>query len=241
MSLKDKRIVIIGGSSGIGMAVADGALKEGARVTVSSSKQATVDKGLARLKGAEGIVADVKDEAQLEKLFARIGSFDHLVYTAGDWSGPRRGPLESIDIKESQSVFAVRFWGALAAVKQAKKHLAANGSITLTDGMIAHRPSKGSVVSTGMAGAVEHMTRALAVELAPIRVNAVCPGAIRTEVWNILLPEAQREGAMRQMGERVPLKRIGEPEEVAEAYLYLMRGGYTTGQVLYVDGGQSVV
>ena len=241
MSLKDKRIVIIGGSSGIGMAVAEGALKEGARVTVSSSKQATVDKGLSHLKGAEGIVADVKDEAQLEKLFARVGAFDHLVYTAGDWGGPRRGALESIDIKEAQSVFAVRFWGALAAVKQAKKHLAANGSVTLTDGMIAHRPSKGSVVSTGMAGAVEHMTRALAVELAPIRVNAVCPGAIRTEVWNILLPEAQREGAMRQMGERVPLKRIGEPGEVAEAYLYLMRGGFTTGQVLSVDGGQSVV
>lgn len=241
MSLKDKRIVIIGGSSGIGLAVAQGALREGARVTVSSSRQETVDKGLSKLKGAEGMVADVKDEAQLATLFSRVGTFDHLVYTAGDWGGPRRGALETIDIKESEAVFAVRFWGALAAVKQAKKHLAANGSITLTDGMIAHRPTKGSFVSTGMAGAVEHMTRGLAFELAPIRVNAVCPGAIRTEIWNTLVPEAQRESAIKQMGDRVPLKRIGEPEEVAEAYLYLMRGGYTTGQVLYVDGGQSVV
>ena len=240
MSLKDKRIVIIGGSSGIGLAVAEGALREGARVTVSSSQQATVDKGLSKLKGAEGAVADVKDEDQLAKLFARVGNFDHLVYTAGDWGGPRRGPLESIDLKEAAAIFTVRFWGALAAVKQAKKHLAANGSITLTDGMIAHRPTKGSVVATGMAGGIEHMTRALAVELAPLRVNAVCPGAIRTEIWNAI-PEAQREERIREMGARVPLKRIGEPDEVAQAYLYLMRGGYTTGQVLYVDGGQSVV
>src|SRR5215472_2931986 len=180
MSLEDKRIVIIGGSSGIGLAVAEGALREGARVTVSSSQQATVDKGLSKLKGAEGVVADVKDEEQLAKLFAQVGNFDHLVYTAGDWGGPRRGPLESIDLKQAAAIFTVRFWGALAAVKQAKKHLAANGSITLTDGMIAHRPTKGSVVATGMAGGIEHMTRALAVELAPLRVNAVCPGAIRT-------------------------------------------------------------
>ncbi len=240
MSLKDKRIVIVGGSSGIGLAVAEGALKEGARVTVSSSRKETVDKGLARLKGADGIVADVKDEAQLEALFARVGPFDHLVFTAGDWGGPRRGALEATDLKEAAAIFTVRFWGALAAVKQAKKHLSASGSITLTDGMIAHRPSKGSVVATAMAGGVEHMTRALAVELAPIRVNAVCPGAIRTEIWNAI-PEAQREERIREMGARVPLKRIGEPDEVAQAYLYLMRGGYTTGQVLYVDGGQSVV
>ena len=240
MSLKDKRIVVIGGSSGIGLAVAEGALREGAQVTVSSSQQATVDKGLARLKGAEGAVADVKDEEQLAKLFARVGNFDHLVYTAGDWGGPRRGPLESLDLKEASAIFTVRFWGALAAVKQAKKHLAPNGSITLTDGMIAHRPTKGSVVATGMAGGIEHMTRALAVELAPLRVNAVCPGAIHTEIWNAI-PEAQRADRLREMGQRVPLKRIGEPGEVAEAYLYLMRAGYTTGQVLYVDGGQSVV
>ena len=91
-----------------------------------------------------------------------------------------------------------------------------------------------------MAGAVEHMTRALAVELAPIRVNAVCPGLIRTDVWNSIPGETRAE-RFRSMTERLPISRIGEPDEVAEAYLYLLRGGYTTGQVLYVDGGQSVV
>ena len=134
----------------------------------------------------------------------------------------------------------MRFWGALAVVKRAQKSMAPLGSITLTDGMIAHRPSKGSAVSTAMAGAVEHLTRGLAVELAPIRVNAVCPGPIRTAVWDSI-PEDRRAEQFERMTKRLPLARIGEPNEVAEAYLYLMRGGYTTGQVLHVDGGGSVV
>ncbi len=91
-----------------------------------------------------------------------------------------------------------------------------------------------------MAGAVEHLVHALAVELAPIRVNGVCPGGVRTDVWNAI-PAEQREDRFRKMSERLLIRRIGEPDEVAEAYLYLMRGGYTTGQVLRVDGGQTVV
>lgn len=241
MSLKDKRIVIIGGTSGIGLAVAEAAAREGAVVTVASSRQATVDTALARLpRGTAGQAVDVKDEGQLAGFFGRVGPFVHLVFTAGDWGGMGGGPLEQLDLARAAGIFAVRFWGALAAVKQAQKFLEPGGSVTLTDGMIAHRPRKGSSVSTGMAGAVEHLTRALAVELAPVRVNAVCPGAIRTEVWNSI-PEEQRDERFRRMTDRLPIRRIGEPGEVAEAYLYLMRGGYTTGQVLYVDGGQSVV
>jgi len=134
----------------------------------------------------------------------------------------------------------VRFWGALTAIKHATPRMPANGSITLTNGMIAHRPRKGTPISTAMAGALEHLTRGLAVDLAPIRVNAVCPAAIRTDVWNSI-PEADREPRFAEMTRRQPVARIGEPDEVAEAYLYLMRGGYTTGQVLLVDGGTSVV
>ena len=91
-----------------------------------------------------------------------------------------------------------------------------------------------------MAGSIEHLVRGLAVDLAPIRVNGVCPALIRTDVWNSI-PEAGREERFKKMTERQPLPRIGEPEEVAEAYLYLMKGGYTTGQVLRVDGGATSV
>ena len=108
-----------------------------------------------------------------------------------------------------------------------------------TDGMVAHKPTKGSFVSTAMAGATEHLTRALAVELAPLRVNAVCPGLIRTGVWDSI-PEDRRETQLAEMTKTQLVPRVGTPAEAAQAYLYLMRGGYTTGQVLYVEGGTAL-
>jgi NAD(P)-dependent dehydrogenase (short-subunit alcohol dehydrogenase family) len=240
MSLRSTRIVIVGGTSGIGFAVAEGALKEQARVVVASSNPAKVDAAVKRLPdGASGVTFDVTSESAIEAAFAQLGKFDHLVFTAGDWKA-RRGPLAELDLEAARWNFAVRFWGALAVVKQAQKSIAPGGSITLTDGMVAHRPSKGSAVATAMAGAVEHLTRGLAVDLAPIRVNAVCPGLIRTEVWDSI-PEDRRAEQFERMTKRQPLPRVGEPGEAAEAYLYLIRGGYTTGQVLHVDGGLSVI
>jgi NAD(P)-dependent dehydrogenase (short-subunit alcohol dehydrogenase family) len=240
MSLRQKRVVVIGGTSGIGLAVAQGAMADGASVVVGSSSADKTIAAQAKLPGAEAYAVDVKDEDSVARFFERAGVFDHLVFTAGDWDRSAGGPIESLDLARATSLFAVRFWGAVAAVKHARKHIRDGGSITLTDGMIAQRPRKGASISTAMAGAVEHLARSLAVELAPIRVNAVCPGAIHTEIWDAI-PAEQREERFRRMTERLPVPRIGEPGEVAEAYLYLMRGGYTTGQVLYVDGGQSVV
>ncbi|MCB1692290.1 MAG: SDR family oxidoreductase [Pseudomonadales bacterium] len=239
MKLSDRHVVVIGGTSGIGLAVAEGALAEGARVTVASSRRETVDAGLASLSGASGDVIDVKDDRSVQAFFERVGSLDHLVFTAGDWGGPRNNTLGAVDLDAAQALFSVRFWGALRAVKHASSRIAPDGSVTLTDGMIAHNPSPGSFVSTAMAGAIEHLTRALAVELKPVRVNAVCPGLILTDVWNSI-PEEKRAERLARMTAHLPLARVGKPDEAAEAYLYLMRGGYTTGQVLLVDGGSSV-
>ena len=241
MSFRAKRAVIIGGTSGIGFAVAEALLNEHAEVLVVSSKKERVEAAVKRLaNGARGFAVDVRNEEEISQFFSRLGAFDHLVYTAGDWGAMAGGSVADIDIAKAGAVFAIRFWGALTAIKHAHKSIAPNGSITLTDGMIAHRPRKGAALSTAMAGAIEHLTRGLAVDLAPVRVNAVCPGGVRTEVWNSI-PEEKREERFRRMTERLPISRIGEPEEIAQAYLYLMRGGYTTGQVLYVDGGMSVV
>jgi NAD(P)-dependent dehydrogenase (short-subunit alcohol dehydrogenase family) len=241
MSLQNKLVVIVGGTSGIGFAVARAAMRENASVVVASSNQANVDAAVGRLSGStRGLVVDVTSERSVESAFATLGPFDHLVFTAGDWGPARRVALAEIDLELARTVFAVRFWGALSVVKYARPHLAPDGSITLTDGMIAHRPSKDSAVSTAMAGAVEHLTRALAVELAPIRVNAVCPGLIRTEVWNRIAGD-KREEQFQKLTQRQPLPRIGEPEEAAEAYVHLMRASYTTGQILHVDGGSSIV
>jgi NAD(P)-dependent dehydrogenase (short-subunit alcohol dehydrogenase family) len=241
-TLQSQRVVVIGGSSGIGFAVAQGALREGAKVVVGSSGAAKVDAAVARLgAGASGSTVDVRDETSVAAFFERTGAFDHLVFTAGDWGAIRGAPpIAQLDLTAAHAVFTVRFWGALAAVKHAQGRISARGSITLTDGVVAHRPRKGAALNTAMAGAVEHLTRSLAVDLAPVRVNAVCPGLVLTEVWNSI-PEAQRAEQLRKMTERLPVPRAGDPDEVAQAYLYLMRGGYSTGQVLVVDGGMTLI
>ena len=241
MTLKDQHVVVVGGSSGIGFAVAAGAAAEGARVTIASSSPAKVEAAAARLGNAgAGFTVNVTDKADVERAFSGLGSIDHLVFTAGDWGGPRRGALKDLDLDVAPSLFAVRFWGATAVVKAALPKLAPEGSITLTNGMIAHRPRPGSAVSSAMAGAVEHLARGLAVELAPIRVNCVCPGLIRTEVWDSI-PADTREERLKEMTKTQPIPRVGAAEEAAQAYLFLMTCGYATGQVLKVDGGFGIV
>lgn len=237
MSLDGQCVVVIGGASGIGFAVAAAARDDGARVVIASSQEANVQAALERLGGgATGFAVDVNDEASIAGFFERLGPFDHLAFTAGDWGGSMFAPARDLDLATAQAAFAVRFWGALAVVKHGCRTIAQGGSITLTGGMLAHRPMKGAPVSTAVVGAIEHLTRGLAVDLAPVRVNAVCPGIVLTERTK-LLPE----DLLRTFTARLPLPRGADPAEAAEAYLYLMRGGYTTGQVLMVDGGGSVV
>lgn len=239
-SLAGKRIVLFGGTSGIGFAVAQRAAAEGAQVILASSRGDKVEDATARLEGATGIVVDVKDEQAVATALDRLETFDHVVFTAGDWDGPRRTLLSELDMKDAQRLFSVRFWGLTNVVKHAVKRMPPDGSIVATNGLIAHRPLKGAAMSAAMAGAVESLTRGLAVEVAPIRVNCVCPGAVRTWVWESV-PEHKREPHFVQLIARQPLPRAGEPFEVAEAYLYFMRCGYVTGQVLHLDGGATLV
>jgi NAD(P)-dependent dehydrogenase (short-subunit alcohol dehydrogenase family) len=239
MGLKDARVLVIGGGSGIGYAVAEGAAAEGAEVTIATSSADRSKAAAERLgQGAVGKPLDVTDEAAMEAFFATSGPLDHIVFTAGDWGARRRGPqtLADLDLKEAADVFKVRFWGALAVAKHGAKILRPGGSLTLTNGTVAHRPQKGTPVSTAMAGSLEHLTRALAVDLAPLRVNIVCPGLIRTGVWGDLLGDKQDE-MLAAMSRRQMVPRPGEPAEAAEAYLFLMKSGFTTGQVIKVEGG----
>lgn len=236
-SLEGKSVVVIGGASGIGYAVAEAARDAGARVVIASSQEAHVQAAAARLGGgATGFAVDVKDEANVAAFFERVGPFDHLAFTAGDWGGSMFAPARDLDLAAIKDGLAVRFWGALAVVKYGCRTIAQDGSITLTGGMLAHRPSKGAPVVTAVAGAIEFLTLGLAVDLAPVRVNAVCPGMVLTERTKTMPQEG-----LQAFTARLPLPRGCEPSEAAEAYLYLMRGGYTTGQVLRVDGGGSAV
>jgi len=238
MDLEGQRVLVIGGSSGIGFAVARAARDAGAHVTIASSNAVRVREAIVRLGGGEGLGLDVTDEGAVAAFFAASGPIDHIVFTAADWAQVDHKPFAEIDLAAEATLFGVRFWGALAVAKHGAKCLNPGGSITLTNGMAAHRPQKGLAVATAMAGAVEHLVMGLAVELAPVRVNGICPGAIRTEAWDELPAPFRQFQEDRLAGQLIP--RVGKLQEAAEAYLYLMRGTYTTGQTLRVEGGWSL-
>jgi NAD(P)-dependent dehydrogenase (short-subunit alcohol dehydrogenase family) len=239
MTLKDKRIVILGGTSGLGFATAEAAAREGASVVVVSGTQDRVSRALAALPaGSEGHVADLTNEEQVSSLFDRIGAFDHLVYTAGDWL--LLGDFASTSLTDARRAFEVRFWGAVTAAKYGSPHIRPGGSIVLTTGIASARPFKGWVVPASILGSMEALTRALAVELAPIRVNIVSPGVVKTAMWD-KLPDDARESLYGDVGAKLLVGRVGEASEVAETYLYLMRQSFSTGQVVVVDGGGVLV
>jgi len=238
-ALKDKGVVVLGGASGIGLATALEAAARGAVVTVTSRSSERVAHAVRRVGGsARGEVVNLENEDETKALFGRIGAFDHLVYTAGD--ALLVSPVAQLDLAAVRRAFEVRVFGALGAVKHAAARIRPGGSIVLTHGIAGARPSAGWAVGAAVCGAMDALTRALAVELAPVRVNAVSPGFVRTPLWNPI-PEQQREALFREAGGKLLTKRVGEAAEIAEAYCYLMENTFTTGQTLVVDGGGVLV
>jgi NAD(P)-dependent dehydrogenase (short-subunit alcohol dehydrogenase family) len=234
--LDGKRVVVIGGASGVGFAVAEAALADGAEVVLGSSQTPRVEAAAQRLgRGARGLTVDVRDEGSVAALFDAVGVFDHLVFTAGDW-GHMFGATRDLDIEASKARLEVRFWGAARVAKYAVRQIAKEGSITLTGGMLAHRPMPGMPLTVASAHTTEGLAMGLARDLAPIRVNAVCLGLILSEQV-----AAMGEAMIKMYTQNLLLPRAGSCEEAAEAYLYLMRATYVTGQVVRVDGGGSLV
>ncbi len=237
--LHNKRVVILGGSSGIGLAVAEQTASQGAKVVIASSNAERVEKAIESLGGnAQGHTLDLSDEQAVETLFAKLGAFDHLVFTAGD--SLHLHELAATDLKQARRAFELRYWAVLAAVKYGSKNIRKGGSAVLTTGVAGQRPQKGWVIAASVCGTIEALTRALALELAPIRVNAVSPGVVRTNLWQSMTVE-EREHLYETVGNSLPVGRVGEPRDIAQAYLFLMQEGFCTGQTLVVDGGTVLV
>jgi NAD(P)-dependent dehydrogenase (short-subunit alcohol dehydrogenase family) len=235
MDLHQQRVIVLGGTSGIGFATAKAAACRGAQVTVVSRRPASVDRALADLPpGTHGRAADLTDPGQVGRLFDDLGSIDHLVFTAGEPLALMS--LDTLDLDKARDFFTLRYFSVLSAVHAAIPHLRPGGSITLTTGIAAHRPGPGWAVAASICGAVESLTRALAVELAPIRVNAVSPGVVRSPLW-ASMTEASREQLYRDTAAAIPAGRVGEVDDIAQAYLFCLTQPFATGSILTVDGG----
>jgi len=237
--LNGKKVVVIGASSGIGLATAKAAAQEGAEVLIASGNTQRIIEALKQLPAtASSYTLDAGNEEAVKAFFNTIGCFDHLVYTAGE--NISLNNLNETDLTIARQFFTVRFWGALAAVKYAAPFINKGGSISLMSGIASTRPGKGWGIASAICGAMEGFVRAMAVELAPIRVNCVVPGVVKTNLWNGI-PEADRLSFYDATANKLPVQRVGEAEDIAQAYLYLIRQRYGTGQALVADGGALLV
>lgn len=238
-NLKGKKVVIIGGSAGIGLATAKSIVQKGANVIIASSNQQRIHKALQEIGDqANGFVIDVTDELQVKSFFEKIGPFDHLIFTAGE--NIMLSNVEDTALETAKNYFNIRYWGAFTAVKYAAPFINSTGSIVLTSGIASNRPNKGWALGASICAAMEGFTRALAMELAPIRVNIVSPGVIKTELWGSM-SESERNEMYANIGNALPVKRVGETEDIAKTFVYLLEQEYGTGQTLIIDGGTSLV
>jgi NAD(P)-dependent dehydrogenase (short-subunit alcohol dehydrogenase family) len=238
MSLKNARVLVIGGTSGIGLGVASAADERGAVPIVVSRRQSSVDRALSQLpENARGAVVDLTDLSALERVAGDIGDIEHLVFTAGE--PLELAPLAGLTPEVITGFFQTRFVGALTAVRVFGPHITPGGSITLTSGTAAEQPGFGAL-PVSICGAMNALTKALAFELAPIRVNAVAPGVVRTPLWDAL-SAPDRQAMYDQSAQQIPLGRVGEVGDTARAYVYCMEQEFGTGVVLTVDGGTTLV
>lgn len=248
-ALEGRTAVLLGGTSGIGLAASEMLAAQGARVILAGRDRTRLDAAVAKVAAAStaevrGVIADATDEDSLRTVFEGAGSLDHVFVTAGAPSG--LGPITEVPSETMQAALQTPAWTAAAVARTAVPHLPPGGSITFSSGVLVPRPRPNMSATIASAGAVETLTRALAVELAParIRVNAIRFGAMDTPLLraNFGAPAGpEGDPAINEAGRSLPLGRFGTPEEAASAALFLMANTYTTGTVLSVDGAQSLL
>lgn len=233
-----QRALITGGSSGIGLATARAFVAEGGLVTIVGRDPQKLAAAVEEIgAAAESIVADVTDETELSRLFSADRRFDHLVTAAGPM--PRDGHTLEVEIPAAREIFDGKFWGQFLTARHAAPHIDPAGSITMFSGTLARKPAGRSPIFAAIDGAIESLCRIMAIDLSPIRVNVVAPGIIDTPMLRGNGAEAA-QAIITGFANRVLVGRVGQPDDIAQAVLFLMANGFVTGSVLDADGGKKM-
>ncbi len=234
MAFKGKKIVVVGGTSGIGLATARRFYEQGAMVTVTG-RDAEKLHSVERM-GLVAAAVDSRERPALDGFFAEQGVVDHLVIAAGGGKG--LGEFATLSLGELREGFNAKFWPHLETLQAALPFLSAGGSVTLVTACSSVAKLPGTSGLGAINGALEIMVPILARELKTIRINAVSPGVVDTPWWDFI-PKENRKGAFEQFTANIPVGREAQPEEVADAICFLAGNAYMTGQVVFCDGGLS--
>jgi NAD(P)-dependent dehydrogenase (short-subunit alcohol dehydrogenase family) len=234
MQLAGKSVVVVGGSSGIGLATAALAKREGAEIVIASRNAEKLAAEAKRI-GAKGIPTDVTQDDSVADLFRQCGAVDHVVVTAAQL---KTGPFKAVAMDDVRATMEGKFWGAWRCARSAD--IRAGGSLTLVSGFLSIRPRPNSAIVGAANGALESLTRSLAVDLAPVRVNCVSPGIIDTPI-RAAMPEAARREMLEKTAASLPVRRVGLGADIAQQIVAFMTNGFATGAIVYLDGGGLMV
>jgi len=233
MQLAGKKVVVVGGSSGIGLSTAELAKSEGADVVIAS-RNADRLKAAAEKLGAMAIATDVTSDDSVTQLFRQCGVVDHVVVTAAQL---KTGPFKTVSMDDVRATMEGKFWGAWRVARAAE--IRPGGSLTLVSGFLSIRPRPAAAIVGAANGALESLARSLALELEPVRVNCVSPGIIDTPI-RAGMPEAARRDMLAKAAAALPVGRVGVGEDIARQILTFMTVGFASGSIVYLDGGALV-
>lgn len=217
IDLSNARVLVVGASGGIGGATADAFAAAGARV---------------ERPGRDAL--DITSDASVERYFAGADPFDHVVVAAAQ---TKTGPVAALALADAQAAMNSKFFGAYRVARAAQ--MVDGGSITFVSGFLSTRPSATSVLQGAINAALESLARGLALERAPVRVNAVSPGLVATKLWSGMA-EDDRDAMFERVAARLPARRIGQPGDIAQAILLVATNPFITGTTVTVDGGGTI-
>lgn len=234
-AIEGKKVLVVGGSSGMGEATALLAAQAGAKVTIAARNHDRLAAAAKRMgMGVEPAILDAMSDGAVEKFFADTTVWDHVVSCVGAGG---RGNVREIEMAAALAAMDGKFWAGVRVAKHAR--IAPEGSLTFVSGALSQRPAAGAAIISAINAALERFSQGLALELAPIRVNTVSPGPVDTPMWD-RYGAAQKQKFLDGAASRVPLKRVAQPREIAEIVLFFMTNRFVTGTVVPLDGGSTL-